>query len=133
MQVIDRAKGLVVNGGCTGTLPCRISVEHSFRGSGSVVVDTVAVDGDRERVEASWKRTREHLAAARAELSALPAADLSDTDEMLSHNELGLAFDCLVDLGDSSDLGRFLWEHLDLAAREMGWYGAWCAARSGNL
>lgn len=42
---------------------------------------------------------------------------------MLSHNELGLAFDCLVDLGDSSVLGRSFWEHLDLAAREMGLYG----------
>ncbi|MGW1411529.1 hypothetical protein [Streptomyces sp. NPDC002403] len=37
-------------------------------------------------------------------------------------NELGLAFDCLVDLGDDLELPLPFWQHLDGAAREMRLY-----------
>ncbi|MFE7112901.1 MafI family immunity protein [Streptomyces sp. NPDC057600] len=49
----------------------------------------------------------------------LPSVDLSATLEFLEHNELGLAFDCLVDLGDDLDLPLAFWQHLDRAAREI--------------
>jgi hypothetical protein len=51
-----------------------------------------------------------------------PEIDLSATLEFLEHNELGLAFDYLVDVADDLDLPLAFWEHLDHAAREMGLY-----------
>ncbi|WP_234340009.1 MafI family immunity protein [Streptomyces sp. NRRL F-3307] len=77
---------------------------------------------DREAVQASWNRTRNHLDAARSQLTGLADIDLSATLEFLEHNELGLAFDCLVDLGDDLDLPLTFWQHLDRAAREMRLY-----------
>ncbi|MDH6193145.1 hypothetical protein M2168_006263 [Streptomyces sp. CZ24] len=77
---------------------------------------------DRQAPQASWDRTRDHLDAARAHLTDLSDIDLSATLEFLEHNELGLAFDCLVDLGDDLDLPLAFWEHLDQAAREMRLY-----------
>ncbi|WP_128819365.1 MafI family immunity protein [Streptomyces sp. S063] len=77
---------------------------------------------DREALQASWKQTRGHLDSARAHLTGLPDIDLSATLEFLEHNELGLAFDCLVDLGDDLDLPLSFWRHLDRAAREMRLY-----------
>ncbi|MEU9139348.1 MafI family immunity protein [Streptomyces sp. NPDC048404] len=77
---------------------------------------------DREALQASWNQTRGHLDAARAQLTGLPGIDLSPTLESLEHNELGLAFDCLVELGDDLDLPFTFWHHLDLAAREMRLY-----------
>ncbi|WP_431329740.1 MafI family immunity protein [Streptomyces sp. IPPR8] len=74
---------------------------------------------DREALQASWNQTRDHLDAARAHLTRLPDIDLSATLSLLEHNELGLAFDCLVDLGDDLDLPLSFWQHLDRAAREM--------------
>ena len=77
---------------------------------------------DPEALQASWNRTRGHLDAAREHLTAPCDIDLSTTLEFLEHNELGLAFDCLVDLGDDLDMPLAFWQHLDLAAREMRLY-----------
>ncbi|MFF4858263.1 MafI family immunity protein [Streptomyces rubiginosohelvolus] len=79
---------------------------------------------DREALRASWKRTRAHLDAARAHLAHLPGIDLSTTTEFLEHNELGLAFDCLVHLSDDLGLPPSFWQHMDRAAREMRLYSA---------
>ncbi|MFJ8098748.1 MafI family immunity protein [Streptomyces griseofuscus] len=77
---------------------------------------------DHEALQTSWNRTRGHLDAARVHLMGLPNIDLSMTLEFLEHNELGLALDCLVDLGDDLDLPLPFWQHLDRAAREMRLY-----------
>ncbi|RPK81888.1 MULTISPECIES: MafI family immunity protein [Streptomyces] len=77
---------------------------------------------DREELQASWKRTRAHLDAARAHLMHRPGIDLSTTREFLEHNELGLAFDCMVHLADDLDLPLSFWQHMDRAAREMRLY-----------
>jgi hypothetical protein len=77
---------------------------------------------DREALQATWNRTRGHLEEARAHLVGHPEIDLSATLEFLEHNELGLAFDYLVDVADDLDLPLAFWEHLDHAAREMGLY-----------
>jgi hypothetical protein len=42
--------------------------------------------------------------------------------ERLDHNELGLVFDDLVDLGHDRELPLAFWQHLDEAAREMNLY-----------
>ncbi|MEU1806377.1 MafI family immunity protein [Streptomyces sp. NPDC019937] len=77
---------------------------------------------DREALQSSWNRTRGHLDAARVHLTGLPNVDLSAPLEFLEHNELELAFDCLVDLGDDLHLPLTFWQHLDRAAREMRLY-----------
>ncbi|WP_328299579.1 MafI family immunity protein [Streptomyces sp. NBC_00435] len=77
---------------------------------------------EREALQADWNQTRGHLDAARAHLTSLPNIDLSATLEFLEHNELGLAFDCLADLGDDLDLPLSFWQHMDRAAREMRLY-----------
>ncbi|MEU0236233.1 MafI family immunity protein [Nocardiopsis sp. NPDC006198] len=77
---------------------------------------------DRAALHDSWNRTRSHLETARAHLAGLPDIDLSATLEFLKHNELELAFDCIVDLGDDLDLPLVFWECLDRAAREMRLY-----------
>ncbi|CAM5738867.1 hypothetical protein SBADM41S_11702 [Streptomyces badius] len=51
-----------------------------------------------------------------------PGIDLSTTREFLEHNELGLAFDCMVHLADDLDLPLSFWQHMDRAAREMRLY-----------
>ncbi|GAA0977568.1 MafI family immunity protein [Nocardiopsis tropica] len=77
---------------------------------------------DREALQAGWNRARSHLDTARAHLAGLPDIDFSLTLEFLEHDELGLAFDCIVDLGDDLDLPLVFWECLDRAAREMRLY-----------
>ncbi len=84
--------------------------------------NTGAMTRDREALTESWKRTRDHLDAARAHLAHLPGIDLSTTLEFLEHNELGLAFDCLVHLADDLGLPLRFWQHMDRAAREMRLY-----------
>ncbi|MFB8282662.1 MafI family immunity protein [Nocardia colli] len=79
---------------------------------------------DHEALLASWKRTADHLNAAQAQLPNLSNVELSPTREYLAHNELGLAFDCLVDLGHSLELPLAYWQHLDRAACEMQLYSA---------
>ncbi|GGS10489.1 hypothetical protein GCM10010284_49800 [Streptomyces rubiginosohelvolus] len=88
------------------------------RGTGN----TGAMPHDRQALQAGWKRTRAHLDAALAHLAHLPGVDLSTTTEFLEHNELGLAFDCLVDLGDDLGLPLRFWQHMDRAARDMRLY-----------
>ncbi|MFJ3213994.1 MafI family immunity protein [Streptomyces flaveolus] len=77
---------------------------------------------DRDALQTSWNRTRDHLDAALAHLTGLPSIDLAAVLEFLQHNELGLAFDCLVDLSDDLDPPLSFWQHLDRAAREMRLY-----------
>ncbi len=52
----------------------------------------------------------------------MPEVDLSFTAEFLNQNELGLAFDCLVDIGYDLELPLIFWQRLDLAAKEMQLY-----------
>ncbi|WP_135237097.1 hypothetical protein [Nocardia sp. CS682] len=59
---------------------------------------------DHAALSASWKRAAGHLNAAEAHLANLPGDGLSPPREFLEHNELGLAFDCLVHLGHILDL-----------------------------
>lgn len=77
-----------------------------------------------EPLAASWARTREHLARAEAHLVGDPGADLSTYRDYLSHNELGCAFECLVELGHDRDLPLPFWASLDRAAREMNLHTA---------
>ncbi|MFJ9539181.1 MafI family immunity protein [Streptomyces sp. NPDC101225] len=84
--------------------------------------DTDAMTVDRGALQSSWNRTRGHLEAARVHLTGLRNSDLSATLEFLEHNELGLAFESLVDLGGDLDLPLAFWQHLDRAAREMRLY-----------
>ncbi|MFF8882870.1 MafI family immunity protein [Streptomyces flaveolus] len=79
---------------------------------------------DGEALQAIGTRTRDYLDAARAHLIRLPDIDLSAVLEFLEHNDLQLAFDCLVDLGDELDLPLSFWQSLDRAAREMQLYSA---------
>lgn len=81
-----------------------------------------------EDLESSWGRTTTHLNAARSALTSVDGVDLSWVDEFLDHNELGLAFDTLVDLGDELDLPIPYWQTLDQAAREMQLYTVGSAA-----
>lgn len=80
-------------------------------------------DKSRE-LESSWARTRGHLAAAMSCLVEATTADLSGVQEWIDHNELSLAFDDLVDLGDDRELPLAFWFHLDRAAREMRLHSA---------
>ncbi|MEU1616379.1 MafI family immunity protein [Streptomyces sp. NPDC005722] len=80
------------------------------------------MNDDRESLQVSWNRTRAHLAAAQDQLAGLPNLDLSTTVEFLDHNEFGLAFDCLVDLGYDLNLPLIFWQHMDRAAHEMRLY-----------
>lgn len=97
---------------------CLAGTRDNHQGTGN----TGALTDDREALQASWNQTRDHLNAARAHLIRLPDIDLSATLELLEHNELELAFDCLVDLGHDLDLPLSFWQHLDRAAREMRLY-----------
>ncbi|PJN28263.1 hypothetical protein CG736_07075 [Kitasatospora sp. CB02891] len=78
---------------------------------------------DREALQAGWNRTRGRLDTARARPAGRPGIDLPVALDFLEHNELGnelgLAFDCLVDLGDEHDAPLAFWQDLDRAAREM--------------
>ncbi|WP_236241629.1 MafI family immunity protein [Streptomyces sp. CC228A] len=77
---------------------------------------------DPDALRTGWNRTHSHLAAARTHLASLPGADLSTPAEFLEYNELGLAFDGLVDLAVDLDLPLAFWQHMDRAAREMRLY-----------
>ncbi|WP_174567246.1 hypothetical protein [Nocardia yamanashiensis] len=79
---------------------------------------------DRAELRESWRRTREHLAAACTELVGRPDVDLSEMAEYLEHNELGLAFDVVVHIGDRREVPFSFWQHLDRAARQMGLYSS---------
>jgi len=75
-------------------------------------------------LRASWAISLRHLAASRFYLSQdLPGAEAiqswSDAEDYLHHNELGLALDCLVDLGEACSAPPEFWQELLLAAINM--------------
>jgi len=70
---------------------------------------------ERADLEASWTRITHLLATALAEVSE-PAV-VAAVAEDLAHNELGLAFEGLVDAGQSAS--RHYWSLLHSAMREM--------------
>ncbi|GGK28495.1 hypothetical protein GCM10011583_70570 [Streptomyces camponoticapitis] len=76
------------------------------------------------RLASSWTTTRDHLTAAMSCLTETAEIDPSGVQEWLDHNELGLAFDDLVDLGHDHELPLAFWQHLDEAAREMNLYSS---------
>jgi hypothetical protein len=86
------------------------------------VNDEPSVNDDQVELWDSWQRTRGHLNAAREQLTDLRAADDETVQEWLDHNELGLAFDTLVDLAHELDVPVAFWEALDRAAQEMHLY-----------
>lgn len=90
----------------------------------SVDHDTVGMANHRPTLLTSWGRTRTHLATARSYLTGEHEADLTTFQEYLDHNELELAFDCLVDIGGERHLPLSFWQDLDRAAREMRLYTA---------
>jgi hypothetical protein len=51
-------------------------------------------------LQESWARTTAHLDVARAKLRP-DAPGLRDYDDYLAHNELGLALDVLVQIGEA--------------------------------
>ena len=65
----------------------------------------------------SWRRTEQHLVRARDMLGE--ERNLPWFDEWLAHNELGLAFDVLVEAGDSAAAPRDFWDTVKAAANEM--------------
>lgn len=73
----------------------------------------------RKDLAASWVRTKDHLDAARRELRRRRPEDLAWYDECADHNELGLAFDALVQVGSAGPANRMFWQHLMSAAAEM--------------
>ncbi len=72
------------------------------------------------RLQESWERTTVLLRAARDALS-IDAATLRDVDEYVGHNELGLAFDLLVDAGEQAGDAApdAFWSSLRAAVVEM--------------
>lgn len=67
--------------------------------------------------EASWKVTVELLEKARQQLDC--NSDLSQYQEYLNHNELELALDELVAIGQRSIWDRAYWRALSAAATNM--------------
>ncbi|MET4641460.1 CBS-domain-containing membrane protein [Streptomyces atratus] len=96
--------------------PAKVA-EHATRTG-----ETRAMTFDRAALQTSWNQPHGHLDAARVHLTGLPNIDLSARLQFLEHDELELAFDCMVDLGDDLDLSLTFWQHLDRAAREMRLY-----------
>jgi len=78
----------------------------------------------RNELEASWSRTREHLKNAFAQLPALPVSgeesgSIQQYREWLDHNELELALDEQEMLGEANGVAQAFWEYLLQAATEM--------------
>jgi hypothetical protein len=73
----------------------------------------------RDKLSASWDRTRGHLARARLELSPGDDNTLAAYQEMLDHNELELAMDTLDELGQRLPVSTAFWSALADAADEM--------------
>jgi hypothetical protein len=68
---------------------------------------------------AQWKRIAEHLEEARASLTNPDDRRLEFYDDFLGNNELGLAFDALVDVADVQGAPSPVWEALAAAADLM--------------
>jgi hypothetical protein len=76
-------------------------------------------------LRASWATSLRHLAASRFYLpqdlpSAEAAQSWSEAEDYLHHNELGLALDYLVGLGEACSAPPEFWQELLLAASNMG-------------
>jgi hypothetical protein len=69
-------------------------------------------------LQESWARTTAHLDAARAQLRP-DAHGLRDYDDYLAHNELALAFDVLVQIGEAEKAKQHFWTFLASAAADM--------------
>jgi hypothetical protein len=69
-------------------------------------------------LQESWARTTNRLGAARAQLRP-DAPGLRDYDDYLAHNELGLAFDVLVEIGWAEKAKQDFWISLASAGAEM--------------
>jgi hypothetical protein len=75
--------------------------------------------------EASWEQVKNALEAAAALLVSGDLSEgLADFGDYLARNELELAFDELVAVGDDLELDIEFWLLLDSAAREMRLYSA---------
>src|SRR5437773_10847215 len=76
-------------------------------------------------LERSWRRTEGYLRDARAHLSQIAEAEFADSisqfEEFLEHNELGLAFETLESLAVESQWESMrVFELLALAAASIG-------------
>ncbi len=70
-------------------------------------------------LQASWARTKAHLEAARGALPRDEAPGVDDYRSYLAHNELGLAFDVLVEVGSAEQAQQRFWQAMQDAATEM--------------
>ena len=76
------------------------------------------------KLEESWDLTRHHLEKARGLLPTLLREDpdggsLSEYEDFLSHNELGLAFDELEMIGMENPCPPEFWKEMVAAAENM--------------
>jgi hypothetical protein len=76
------------------------------------------VDAELQR---SWARTTALLKRARLTLpsTGIDEPALRDLEELLDHNELGLAFEVLVSLAEEQQAAQTCWRLLVDAAHEM--------------
>jgi hypothetical protein len=70
-------------------------------------------------LEQTWARTKAHLEAARGVLPRAEAPGVDDYRNYLTHNELGLAFDVLVEVGSAEQARQRFWQIMQDAATEM--------------
>jgi hypothetical protein len=70
-------------------------------------------------LQASWERAKERLEEARVSLSEPDAAGTRDYADYLGRNELGLAFDVLVEVGVEQHAERPFWRAIRSAASGM--------------
>lgn len=76
-------------------------------------------------METTWVRASESLTSAAALLvKCAPDVDQVEFRDFLSRNELGMAFDELVDSVGDLELPIEFWVNLDSAARQMHLYSA---------
>jgi hypothetical protein len=71
------------------------------------------------KLQASWARTTASLEVARELLGGERVPGIDDYEDYLAHNELGLAFDVLVEVGASQKARRKFWQAVHEAAIEM--------------
>jgi hypothetical protein len=79
---------------------------------------------NRRALEQSWHRTRRHLDTAARLLPADPkrgpdGGSIAAYSDWLEHNELELALDELLMLGEANSAGTEFWQTLLEAANEM--------------
>lgn len=91
----------------------------------------------RQRLEKSWTRTRRHFANALALVSTSQLETVAEFEkyrEFLFHNELELAMEQLIELGNCMGVPVEFWVHLEQAAFEMKLkeQAEYCRAHSGR-